>query len=114
MLVNRAPVPAGGERRSEFGDPFVGRQRLPGQQHQPSTGAQGAGDVGKRRIRADFYLLVGDWAAWAAGIVATWPDDPRQASPDPALLTETLQRATDGSQRQPDRRQTEATVSPPG
>jgi PadR family transcriptional regulator, regulatory protein AphA len=66
------------------------------------------------RFLTDFYLLVGDWAAWAAGIVATWPDDPRQASADPAVLAETLRRATDGSQRQPDRRQAQATARPTG
>ncbi len=53
------------------------------------------------RFLTDFYVLVGDWAAWAAGIVATWPDDPRQASPDPAIIAETIRRAADGSQRQP-------------
>ena len=57
------------------------------------------------RFLTDFYLLVGDWAAWATGIVAAWPDDPRQASPDPAALTETLRRAAIGSQRQPGPRQ---------
>jgi len=64
------------------------------------------------RFLTDLYLLVGDWAAWAAGIAATWPDDLRQASADPAVLAETLRRATDGSQRQPDRRQAQATASP--
>lgn len=53
------------------------------------------------RFLTDFYLLVGTWAAWATGIVATWPDDPRQASPDPAVLSETLRRAAAISQRQP-------------
>jgi len=53
------------------------------------------------RFLTDFYLLVGDWAAWAAGIVADWPDDPRHASPDPAVTTETLRRAAVGSDRQP-------------
>jgi len=52
------------------------------------------------RFLTDFYLLVGDWATWAAGIVATWPDDPSQVSPDPAVLTETLRRAAVGGQRQ--------------
>jgi len=52
------------------------------------------------RFLTDFYLLVGDWATWAAGVVASWPDDPRHASPDPAVLTETLRRAARGSQRQ--------------
>jgi PadR family transcriptional regulator, regulatory protein AphA len=53
------------------------------------------------RFLTDFYLLVADWANWAAGIVAAWPDDPRQARADPAVLAETLRRAADGSQRQP-------------
>jgi PadR family transcriptional regulator AphA len=73
--------------------------------------AQGGGPFPERaavlaltsRFLTDFYLLVGDWAAWAADIVATWPDDPRQASPDPAVLAETLRRAAKGSQRQPGR-----------
>ena len=53
------------------------------------------------RFLTDFYLLVGDWAAWAAGIVASWPDDPGQARPDPAVLAETLRRAAGGPGRQP-------------
>jgi len=53
------------------------------------------------RFLTDFYLLVGDWAAWAAGIVASWPDDPGQARPDPAVLAETLRRAASGPGRQP-------------
>jgi len=53
------------------------------------------------RFLTDFYLLVGDWAAWAAGIAASWPDDPGQARPDPAVLAETLRRAAGGPGRQP-------------
>jgi DNA-binding PadR family transcriptional regulator len=53
------------------------------------------------RFLTDFYLLVGDWAAWAAGIVASWPDDPGQARPDPAVLAETLRRAAGGLEGQP-------------
>jgi PadR family transcriptional regulator, regulatory protein AphA len=53
------------------------------------------------RFLTDFYLLVGDWAAWAAGIVASWPDDPGQTRPDTAVLAETLRRAADGLERQP-------------
>jgi len=51
------------------------------------------------RFLTDFYVLVGGWAAWAAGIVAGWPDDPRQASPDPAVAAETVRRAAAGSQQ---------------
>jgi DNA-binding PadR family transcriptional regulator len=48
------------------------------------------------RFLTDFYLLVLDWARWAAGIVDTWPDDPRQATDEPAVKTETLERARRG------------------
>jgi len=51
------------------------------------------------RFLTDFYLLVGDWANWATGIVAAWPGDPRHANPDPAVIAETIRRAADGSQR---------------
>jgi PadR family transcriptional regulator, regulatory protein AphA len=53
------------------------------------------------RFLTDFYVLVGDWAAWAADVVADWPDHPRQASHDPSVLTETNRRAAAGSRRQP-------------
>ena len=55
------------------------------------------------RFLTDFYLLVGDWAAWAAGMAAGWPEDPHDASPDPAVAAETLRRAAAGSQRHQDR-----------
>jgi DNA-binding PadR family transcriptional regulator len=55
------------------------------------------------RFLTDFYRLVGDWADWASGVVAGWPDDPRRAAPDPGVLAETSRRATAGRQRQPDR-----------
>jgi PadR family transcriptional regulator, regulatory protein AphA len=45
------------------------------------------------RFITDFYLLVLDWAHWAAAIVETWPDDPRQASHDPQVIAETVGRA---------------------
>ena len=35
------------------------------------------------RFITDFYLLVLDWACWAAAIVETWPDDPRQPPTTP-------------------------------
>jgi DNA-binding PadR family transcriptional regulator len=53
------------------------------------------------RFITDFYLLVLDWARWAASIVETWPDDPRQATHDPRVIAETVKRArlgaTDGN-----------------
>jgi DNA-binding PadR family transcriptional regulator len=66
------------------------------------------------RFLTDFYLLVGDWATWAADIVATWPDDPRQASPGPGIIAETIRRAADGSQRQPGPSHAGATRRHPG
>jgi DNA-binding PadR family transcriptional regulator len=45
------------------------------------------------RFLTDFYLLVGEWARWATGIVETWPDDPRHARPDPEVIAETVRRA---------------------
>jgi DNA-binding PadR family transcriptional regulator len=53
------------------------------------------------RFLTDFYLLVGDWASWAAEIVASWPEDTRQASHDPAVIAETIRRAAAGSEREP-------------
>lgn len=34
------------------------------------------------RFMVDFYDLVDRWAAWAMGVVDTWPDQPNQAPPD--------------------------------
>lgn len=53
------------------------------------------------RFLTDFYLLVGDWASWSAEIVASWPDDPRQARHDPAVIAETIRRASAGSECEP-------------
>jgi hypothetical protein len=49
------------------------------------------------RFLTDFFLLVGQWAGWAASIVETWPDDPRQAKADPQVIAETVRRAADGA-----------------
>jgi hypothetical protein len=49
------------------------------------------------RFLTDFYLLVGNWAAWATQIVTDWPDDPRQASHDPSVIAETNLRAATGA-----------------
>jgi len=73
--------------------------------------AQGGGPFPERaavlqltsRFLTDFYLLVGDWAAWAADIVSGWPGDPSQATPDPAVLTETIRRAAAGGAAMPHR-----------
>jgi PadR family transcriptional regulator, regulatory protein AphA len=45
------------------------------------------------RFITDFYLLVLDWARWAAAIVESWPNDPRQAAHDPQILADTVLRA---------------------
>jgi DNA-binding PadR family transcriptional regulator len=49
------------------------------------------------RFLTDFYLLVLDWARWAAGVVERWPDDPKQAQHDPTELAETIERARQGA-----------------
>ena len=49
------------------------------------------------RFLTDFYVLVGQWADWAATIVETWPDDPRHATPDPEITAEIIRRAADGA-----------------
>jgi DNA-binding PadR family transcriptional regulator len=53
------------------------------------------------RFLTDFYLLVGDWAHWASGIVETWPDDVRKARADPDVIAETTRRAATGAQPRP-------------
>jgi hypothetical protein len=52
--------------------------------------------------------------AVVAGIVTTWPDEPNQASPDPAVLAETLRRAAGGGQRRPGRSHPGAETRHPG
>src|SRR5215467_3010653 len=71
-----------GEQYASGGGPFP--QRLPELQL-------------TSRFLTDFYLLVGQWASWAASIVETWPDDPRQAKPDPEVIAETVRRAAGGA-----------------
>lgn len=68
----------------------IGRQYLQGQGPFPQRLAQLELTA---RFLTDFYTLVGDWATWASEVVATWPDDPGQASADRALLEETVHRA---------------------
>ena len=45
------------------------------------------------RFITDFYVLVLEWARWATALVESWPDDPRDAVPDPSALAETVRRA---------------------
>jgi PadR family transcriptional regulator, regulatory protein AphA len=52
------------------------------------------------RFLTDFYAMVGSWAAWATQIVDGWPDDPRQARHDPAVIAETTRRAAAGARPQ--------------
>jgi DNA-binding PadR family transcriptional regulator len=49
------------------------------------------------RFLTDFYRLVGEWARWVDGVVADWPEDPKQAPADRGGLEETLRRAADGA-----------------
>jgi DNA-binding PadR family transcriptional regulator len=51
------------------------------------------------RFITDFYLLVLSWSQWAASLVQTWPDDPRSATHDAAVLAETVERARLGAGR---------------
>ena len=45
------------------------------------------------RFLTDFYVMVANWATWAAETVETWPEDPSQAEADPEALAETANRA---------------------
>jgi PadR family transcriptional regulator, regulatory protein AphA len=45
------------------------------------------------RFLIDFYALVAGWSRWAHAIAETWPDDPRQAVADEALIRENVERA---------------------
>lgn len=45
------------------------------------------------RFLTDFYAMVADWATWAEALVATWPDDPSEATLDVAALREAVDRA---------------------
>jgi DNA-binding PadR family transcriptional regulator len=49
------------------------------------------------RFLTDFYLLVGEWARWAEGVVEAWPEDPRDAAVDTGIIAETVRRAAAGA-----------------
>ena len=45
------------------------------------------------RFLTDYYAMVDRWATWATEVVEAWPDDPRQANPDPAVFEEAIRIA---------------------
>jgi DNA-binding PadR family transcriptional regulator len=45
------------------------------------------------RFLTDFYRMVAEWSDWAGDQVDAWPDDPREATPDPKAVRETAERA---------------------
>jgi PadR family transcriptional regulator, regulatory protein AphA len=49
------------------------------------------------RFMVDFYALVADWTDWASEVVASWPDQPKNAEPDWKLMEEIYRRARPGS-----------------
>lgn len=51
------------------------------------------------RFLVDFYDLVDRWAAWAAEVVAEWPEDPSQAGPTLAVDRYILELAEKRAQR---------------
>ena len=73
-----AQTAAVGHQYLEEGGPF------------PERSAQHSVSV---RFLIDFYALVADWSRWAHAIVEGWPDDPRQAVADEALVRENVERA---------------------
>jgi DNA-binding PadR family transcriptional regulator len=53
------------------------------------------------RFLTDFYAMVDRWAAWATVVVASWPDDPRQAQLDPAEMAAAVAVAEEIAARAP-------------
>jgi DNA-binding PadR family transcriptional regulator len=68
----------------------IGRQYLQGQGPFPQRAAQLAL---VSRFMTDFYALVGEWAGWASDVVESWPENPREATSDRAVIEETVRRA---------------------
>ncbi len=48
-----------------------------------------------------FYAMVAEWADWATTQVQQWPDDIRQAQPDPYAAAATVRRASWSEPRRP-------------
>ncbi|GAA3625520.1 PadR family transcriptional regulator [Microlunatus ginsengisoli] len=46
------------------------------------------------RFLDDYLEMIDRWAAWAAEVVAEWPEDPSTARPDLAELARTVEQAT--------------------
>jgi hypothetical protein len=49
------------------------------------------------RFLVDFYATVANWTEWAEGVMAAWPDDPRRAEADWALMKDLKSRAERGA-----------------
>ncbi|HKE75858.1 MAG TPA: helix-turn-helix transcriptional regulator [Acidimicrobiales bacterium] len=68
----------------------AGRAYLAGQGPFPERAA--INSLGGRFL-TDYYLMIARWAAWATGVVESWPEDARRAVPDPVDMEETVARA---------------------
>lgn len=53
------------------------------------------------RFLDDYLELLDSWAAWAQSVVADWPADPAQATPDLAALEQTVEQARRRIERHP-------------
>ena len=70
-------------------DVEVGRAQLTGTAPFPARLAQ---NIVVGRLLSDFAVLVDEWAQWAEGVVAEWPDDPAQAEADLTTVRRLVER----------------------
>ena len=77
-LATLAAARAWAEKRNE-GNLMAGRAFLDGD---TEFQARAAPTMLVGGFLTDFYKLVADWADWAGGQVADWPDDPSEATAD--------------------------------